>query len=72
MRAQMAKLAAVAAVAIAVAVGTVHGGDGAGFAPLDGGAVAEPTRVIEVGSDGDGTPRAGYMVGKHFLGFLPE
>jgi hypothetical protein len=71
-------LAAVAAMAIGVAVGTVEATAAAtsirGVEQLEagGGAGNARTRVIDVGTNGDVTPRAGYMVGTDFLGFLPE
>ena len=78
MKAQMTKLAAAAAVAIGLALGAV--GSAAAttttvprLEPLEagGGAGNARTRGIELGTDGDGTPRYGYMVGQHFVGFLP-
>ena len=75
MRVQMMKPVAVAAVAIAVTIGGIGAASAATVRcvePLEGGGGGERTRRIEISTDGDGTSRAGYMVGRFFVGFLSE
>ena len=77
MRAQITKLAAVATMAVGLALGigtaaatpvTVPHWEG-----LDGAGGRGNARVarVQLTNDQDGETRAGYMVGRHFVGFLP-
>lgn len=78
MRAHVTKLAAVAAMALGLALG---GGMGVGSTPLclsqwdtldeGSGSCNTRARVIRLETDENGEQRAGYMVGRHFVGFLP-
>jgi hypothetical protein len=77
MKAQLTKLAAVVAMAIGLVVGTTGATSAFTTVPwaerlVAGDAGYDGKRMIEVSADGDGTPRAGYMVGRFFVGFLPE
>ena len=78
MKAQTTRLAAVAAMAIGLALGAV--GSAAAttttvprFEPLEAGGGAGNARaaLVALGTDGDGTPRYGYMVGRYFVGVRP-
>ena len=77
MRAQATKLAAVMAMVIGLALGTVGATTAATSIPCIealeiGGAGDARTTSVRVSADGDGTPRVGYMVARSFVGFLPE
>ncbi len=77
MRAPVTKRAMAVVVAIGLAFGSVGATDAATSVPwvepleAGGRAFDEQTRVIELGVDGDGVPRAGYMCGRTFVGFVP-
>ncbi len=77
MWAWMTKLTAVAVVAVGLAIGTggaatASTADPCMDLPVAGDGGNASTRGIQVNSDGAGTSRAGYIVGRFFVGFLPE
>ncbi len=77
MRARMTKLAAVAVVAVGLAIGTMGAAtastaDPCRDLPVAGGGGSARAAMIQFSIDGDGTRRAGYAVGRFFVGFLPE
>jgi hypothetical protein len=78
MKAQVAELAAVAAMAIGLTFGTAGATTAATSIPCaerpeaDGGTGSDFMRLIRVSPDRDETPRAGYMVGRIYFGLLPE